>query len=73
MNFPEWVQIMEAIAGLEVLNLSSKLPKEFVPKCLPGFPQQEHGRANIGAFSFHATQPVVTPAETSARNTFKVF
>lgn len=55
-----------------VRAVESKLPEVFVPKCLPSFPQQEHTRANIGAFSFHAAQPVLTSAETCGRNTFKV-
>lgn len=55
-----------------VRAVESKLPKEFVPKCLPSFPQQERGRKHR-AFSFHAAQPVVTSAETFARNTLKVF
>lgn len=32
--------------------VESKLPKEFVPKRLPSFPQQEHSEANIRAFFF---------------------
>lgn len=55
-----------------VRAVESKLTKEFVPKCLPSFPQQEHGRVNIGAFSFHAAQPVLTSAENCGINTFKV-
>lgn len=65
-----WMDVnMRAIA---VRAVESKLPKEFVSKCLPSFSQQEQGRANIGAFSFHAAQPVLTSAETCRRNTFKV-
>lgn len=55
-----------------VRAVESKLSQEFVPKCAPSFPQQEHGSANTGAFSFHAAQPVLTSAKTCGRNTFKV-